>query len=189
SSSEQYRGPRPRGRVQVGIGEPNAQAEDEVGRKKALQGHCLRKGAFRPIGQAPRYDQTNHQADPRASRHQGVVQNGRRQDQEILVAEQLIAADHHPGRIAGGRYYYLRLDFEGDPPWPASNGASPDTPSTRKSSKPPRATTVGARTPYGSPSRRSKRPTSMRFATANVASAPSGRYGFSDSMRRYASWG
>src|SRR6266436_6500222 len=73
-------------------GEPNAQAEDEVGRKKALQGHRLRKGAFRPIRQAPRYDQADHQADPRPSRHQGAVQDRRRPDQEILVAERLTAA-------------------------------------------------------------------------------------------------
>src|SRR5215470_19272225 len=78
------------GRVGPGRkGEPNAQAEDEVGRKKALQGHRLRKGAFRPIRQAPRHDQADHQADPRASRHQGAVQDRRRPDQEILVAERL----------------------------------------------------------------------------------------------------
>src|SRR5262249_48938119 len=117
-------------------GEPNAQAEDEVGRKKALQGHRLRKGAFRPIGQAPRHDQADYQADPRASRHQGAVQDRRRPDQEILVAEQLTVAPTPPpyppprawkGReraVADARLprQEIRQDFEGDPPWPASNG-------------------------------------------------------------------
>src|ERR1700719_3086854 len=183
--------PRLRGRVgwgvQVGKGEPNAQAEDEVGRKKALQGHCHRKGALRSVGQAPRYDQADHQADPRASRHQGVVQDRRRQDQEILVAERLTAALTIIPAAFHAAFHHLRLDFEGDPPWPASNGALPDTPSTRKSSKPPRAITAGARTRYESPSRRSKRPTNTRFATASAASAPSGRCGFSGSTRRYVS--
>jgi len=39
---------------------------------------------------------------------------------------------------------------------PASNGASPDIASTRKVLKAARAIMAGARTPYGSPSRRSK---------------------------------
>src|SRR5262252_4195517 len=69
--------------VRVGTGEPNAQAEDEVRREKALQGNCLRKGAFRSVGQAPRHDQENHQ---------GVVQDRRRQDQEVLAAERVSPA-------------------------------------------------------------------------------------------------
>src|SRR5580693_5250144 len=68
---------------------------------------------------------------------------------------------------------------QGDQPWPASNVASPVTPSTRKSSKPPRAITAGGRIPSGSPSRRSRRRANTPFGTASAKSVLSGRCGFS----------
>src|SRR5690242_4390235 len=70
-------------------GEPNAQAEDEVGREKALQGYWNREGSVSAVWQAPRHDQAQHEAGPRPSRNQGAVQDRWRQHQEILVAEQL----------------------------------------------------------------------------------------------------
>src|SRR5262245_11634029 len=73
---------------------------------------------------------------------------------------------------------------QGDQPWPASNVVSPDTPSTRKSTRPPRAFTGGARTRSASPSRRSRRPINTPTATASAASVPSGRSGSSASTPR-----
>src|SRR5262249_2711187 len=73
---------------------------------------------------------------------------------------------------------------QGDRSWPASNVASPDTPSTRKSTRPPRAIMGGARTPSASPSRRSRRRTNMPIATASAGSAPSALCGSSASTPR-----
>src|SRR3974377_459533 len=70
-------------------------------------------------------------------------------------------------------------EFVGDFPWPASNVASPRTRNTRKSLRPPKAITAGARTRSASPSRRSRRRTSTLSATASGASALSARSGSS----------
>src|ERR1700716_2043063 len=82
----------PLGRVfSVATGEPNAQAEDQVRRQKALQGDCYRQSTGRPARQAPRHDQADEEADSSAPRHPCAVQDRRRQRQEVLLAERLIA--------------------------------------------------------------------------------------------------
>src|SRR5712691_9382552 len=160
-------------------GEPNAQAQDQVRRQEALQGDRRREGALSAIPQTPRHDQADEEADPPIARDQRAVQDRRRQHQEILPAQRLNAAAE-PTVQSRTRC----IEFVGDQPWHASSAASPGTPSTRKSSKPPRAITAGARTPSASPSRRSRRPTNTPIATASAESAPSGRSGSSASMRR-----
>src|SRR3979411_2583874 len=72
-------------------GEPNAQDQDQVGRQKALQDYRYRQGAVCPLGQAPRHDQADQEADPPAPRHEWPFQDRRREDQEILPAERLSA--------------------------------------------------------------------------------------------------
>src|SRR5579864_2041080 len=79
-------------RFSAATGEPNAQAEDQIGRQKALQGDCQRQGDACSARQAPRHDQADEEADSSAPRHPRAVQDRRRQRQEILPAERLIAA-------------------------------------------------------------------------------------------------
>src|SRR6202035_1291004 len=87
----------PKGRFRIAaIGEPNAQAEDQVGRQKALQGDCHRQGDACPARQASRHDQADEEADSSAPRHPRAVQDRRRQRQEVLLAERLIVTQ--PGR-------------------------------------------------------------------------------------------
>src|SRR6202040_3824287 len=78
-------------RFAAATGEPNAQAEDQVRRQKALQGDCHRQSNGGPRRQAPRHDQADQEADSSASWHPRAVQDRRRQHQEIFLAERLIA--------------------------------------------------------------------------------------------------
>src|SRR6201996_8396323 len=87
-------------RCVAAIGEPNAQAEDQIGRQKALQGDCHRQGDACPARQASRHDQADEEADSSAPRHSRAVQDRRRQRQEILLAERLIV---HLSRAALAR--------------------------------------------------------------------------------------
>src|SRR2546423_9059741 len=137
-------------------GEPNAQTEDQIGREKALQGDRHRQGAGGPRGQTSRHDQADQEADPPVARRGRDVQDRRRAHQEVLAAERLTS---HAAVLSAHRIPRSK-------PWLASNGASRPTPSTRKSSRPPKAFTAGARTPSASPNRRLRRPTSTRSATA-----------------------
>src|SRR5712671_6375065 len=81
----------PWARFSAATGEPNAQAEDQVRRQKALQGDCHRQSNGRPARQAPRHDQADEKADSSAPRHPRAVQDRRRQYQEIFLAQRLIA--------------------------------------------------------------------------------------------------
>src|SRR3954453_23991725 len=157
-------------------GEPNAQAQDQIGGQEAIQGHRHRKSHLRPSGQAPRHDQADHEGDPPIARHRRPLQDRRRADQEVFSAQRL----NRPGCFIPA---YL-IEPSGDQPWHASNAASPVTPNTRKSSRPPRVSTAGARTPYASLSRRWRRPTSTPSATASDESARSARSGSSASTPR-----
>src|SRR5258708_16436911 len=173
-------------------GEPNAQAQDQVGRQEALQDNGDREGAVYAVPQAPRHDQADQEANPSAARHQGPVQDRWRQYQAIFPAQRLSRSfllEHDLFRKPASTPTFARAGFsgscsninqpQGGQPWPASNVASPVTPSTRRSSRPPRAITAGGRTPLGSPSRRSRRPINTPSGTASGASAPSGRCGSS----------
>ena len=94
--------------------------------------------------------------------HRGTaraVQDRRRQHQEIFSAQRL-------NRISPAATAPPVIPLQhrsGDQSWPASNVASPHTPSTRKSTRPPRAITAAARTPSASPSRRWRRPSQYAF--------------------------
>src|ERR1700761_7489665 len=105
-------------RLVAAIGEPNAQAEDQVGRQKALQGDCHRQGDACPARQASRYDQADEEADSSAPRPPRAVQDRRRQRQEVLLAERLIV---HPSRAACARPFRHRISDQGYPSCLASN--------------------------------------------------------------------
>src|SRR5437870_8545796 len=91
------------GLVLASLGEPNAQAEDQVRRQKALQGDCHRQSDARPARQAPRHDQADQEADPSAPRYPRAVQDRRRQHQEIFLAERLIASRLAEPRASRGQ--------------------------------------------------------------------------------------
>ena len=67
------------------------------GAKKRFKVTATGKVMAGPRRQAPRHDQADQEADSSASRHPRAVQDRRRQHQEILLAERLIATrDHGP---------------------------------------------------------------------------------------------
>src|SRR5262249_36739646 len=146
-----------RERIRSAPGEPNAQAQDQIRGQEALPPDRDRQGGAGPRLQAPHDDQAHQQADSAAARHYPDVAVGRENRQEMDAL-----------RLNGS-------NFRRSEPWPASSGASPPMPSTRRSSKPPRAIMAGARTPSGSPSRRSSERSNMPTATASAGSGRSGR--------------
>ena len=105
------------------------------GAKKRFKMTGTGKVLYAQSRQAPRHDQADQEADPPAARHQRAVQDRRRQHQEVLPAQRLTGS--WPARGRHSRCSVLLIS--GDQPWHASSAASQPTPSTRRSSRPPRA--------------------------------------------------
>src|SRR4051794_28406460 len=99
--------------MRAATGEPNAQAEDQIGRQKALQGDGDREGDVSSRWQAPRHDQADEKANSSAPRHPCAVQDRRRQYQEVLLAERLTFGRNRSSTAAYARRI-ITQSFEGD---------------------------------------------------------------------------
>ena len=97
------------------------------GAKKRFKMTGTGKVLYRAVPQAPRHDQADQEADPPAARHQASCSRPTATTSRSTFC-----------RTADGRNA-RSIQSAGDQPWLASSAASPHTPSTRKSSRPPRA--------------------------------------------------
>ena len=100
------------------------------GAKKRFKITATGKVKYQQTGKRHGMIKRTTKTDPRTSRHQRAVQDRRRQRQEVLAAERLTGS-RRP-RERGCSSSVICTYLQGEFPWPASNVASPRTPSTRK---------------------------------------------------------